>query len=362
MFINNAYSRAVMTSTSYEREKSQEAPVDLASLREADAILIGEVHNTKAHQHEQARLIIELQSEYVLHEGWDDATPEETNKIVRWYATATLQELVERGFSLQQWGIASDVIQRIEKKKNEMYEQYRELYQKKGLTPAGARQEARELVERDGLYPSTFMELLETPFYEWGMPVYEAVQELLLREQETESDKLQRVRERVTKRIRKHKLHHEQLQGKDYLYRAIAKTDGKLAGCDIKKNPPRLEDVIERDHQRGGRESQDATIGEEEESGYTDTYDRYEEQLDAYIKKTMAWRERTMGARIVNYAQQRVTKKPIIAIVGSDHLRPDSGIYPILEIAGIRWKTIIQLKHHISPEENVRHILRIMER
>jgi len=337
--------------------KSQEALLDLASLRDTDAIIIGETHNIRRHQIEEARLITLLKPEYVLHEGWDEATPEDTNKVIRCYALATLLDVVDKGYSLEQLSITKDVLLRIEEKKREIYEEYRELYQKKGLTRAGASQEAQDLVERDGVYPRTFTELLETPFYEWCTPVCEAMQELLLEETNSSSD-IREVRKGVAKRIRRQKLLHERTQGMDYLYRAIAKTEGKLAGCDINKSIPKLDDIIEEDRRGGSRESWDTVMGKETGNGYIDYYDHYKERLVAYIQKTSAARERKMGVRIVNYTQKRTAKKPLFAIVGSHHARPDSGIYPILEIAGVRWKTIIQ-EDPESLANDVEYVLRL---
>ncbi|MDP3640408.1 MAG: hypothetical protein Q8R53_04390 [Nanoarchaeota archaeon] len=347
-----------MDVTFAEQRERQEATPDMASLRDTDAIIIGETHNIRAHQIDQARLITILQPEYVLHEGWDEATPEDTNKIIRCYALATLQDVVGKSYSPEQLGITKDVFLRIEQKKSERYEQYRELYQKKGLTPAGASQEAKNLVEKDGVYPRSFTELLETPFYEWGMPVCEAVQELLLEETNGSSD-LRDVRKRGAKRIREQKLHHERAQGLDYLYRAIAKAEGKLAGCDINKSLPRLEDVIEEDRRGGSVESPDAITGKETVSGYTDSYDRYKERLVAYIQNMNAMRERTMGVRIVDYARKKTAKKPLFAIVGSHHARPDSGIYPVLEVAGVRWKTIIQEEPENLLVNDVEYVLQL---
>ncbi len=51
---------------------------------------------------------------------------------------------------------------------------------------------------------------------------------------------------------------------------------------------------------------------------------------DLLCEELMEFRNQTMGETILNYAHQRETDNPVIAVVGKDHIKPDSKLCDIL--------------------------------
>ena len=289
-----------------------------------DVIIIGETHTDEGHGTDQARMIKRHRPEYVLSEGFGNLNPEDTKKFIDRYKTVTLSDLSGvSGIDLEQMGIGKGTLQAIRGKVTQYVEDTLNIYRTE-LSDKEAKKLAKEDAKREGIVPRNYKQLVNTPFYEFLPEVLNIVRDQVSdkRDAETYQDnfalfrKLGTIREYLlTFEIKSQNNKWENIRGSERVYHAIAQSGIELAGCDIQKELPELN---------------------------MENLSEYIVALIDYIAEKNPIREQEMGQRIAQFVRQRQTISPVVAIVGRNHTKEDSGIYSVLEKAGINYRIIRQ--------------------
>ena len=289
-----------------------------------DVIIMGEIHTDEGHGTDQAYMIKKHRPEYVMSEGFGGLNPEDTKKSIDRYKTVTLSDVSRvSGIDIEQMGIGKGTLQAIREKVTQNIEDTLNFYRTE-LSDKEAKKLGKENAKRDGIVPRNYKQLVNTPFYEFLPEVLDIVRVQVSDKMDAETyqdnfalfRKLGSIREYLlTFEIESEGNKWENIRGKNRVYHAIAQSGTKLAGCDIQKELPELnmENPFE-----------------------------YIVALSDYIAEKNPIREQEMGQRIAQFVRQRQTISPVVAIVGRNHIREDSGIYSVLEKAGINYRVIKQ--------------------
>ena len=299
-------------------------------------IIMGEIHTDEGHGTDQARMIRKQGPEYVLDEGLDGLNPDDTQKIVDVYKGATISDISRiTGVSMEDMGISPDSLLTIRELVAQEIGGRTSMYMDQlGYTQKKANSHAVKSVHGLGKIHGTYKELVETPLYELGGKVLDYFIDVV-------SDKCRSSIGEEGSEVLYRKLHaiqdlaspfkHQEIEnltqnvrGRQRVYHAVADTGSKLAGCDIQKELPELntENVEDLEH--------------------VENLINFFQDLSSYVQENNSAREQEMGRRMVEYAIKRDTNRPIIAIVGAGHINKDSGIFPVLDEAGISYRLIKQ--------------------
>ena len=301
-----------------------------------DAILMGEYHISKDNRLEQARMIRRHMPEYVLMEGFNGLNPEQTQNIVGMYKNVTLEEISKSlGISLKDIGIDADSFARLGQIAADNYKESFETLKKDINNPRNI----TKFLTR-GVIPKNQSQLASTPLYELNTSYQMALLDILtLKSKEYMSkENFESYNKKSLADIQISSLisRADYSEGQDDVFREIAKSGSKLAGCDIRKKMPKL--------------GNDVSI---------EAYNEYMERMGNYIDEKREEREREQGRRVVIYANKRKTKKPVIAIVGRSHLSDDSYIFPELEDAGLKYRKVLQKAPKRDPAREMYHSIRV---
>jgi hypothetical protein len=301
-----------------------------------DAIIVGETHTDGGHVVDQDRLIRRHKPEYVLHEGLDNMEPEDLQDVVESYKAATLGELSkETGIDLEDMGINESVMTGINNEYLKDVEEHTDFYRNKGIGHKKATEMAKNY--RDGYLPKTFNELLQTPVYKLNPNTVGVLNNVIFEKAEDHEFRgdhdLTDTVAKFPKMLGHFRRFHQESRI-DTIFRSVAQTGGKIAGCDIEKELPTIDIPADA--------STSNTDSEEEAMRFVKALSDYRDSLSTYVEENNSNRERTMGDRIIGFAEERKTKRPVMAIVGANHAKPDSDIYPVLEDAGIKYRVITQ--------------------
>lgn len=291
---------------------------------EPDVIIFGEIHTYMEHTREQARSVIRNRPEYVLLEGLNDLEAEQNGFMLKVYKFMTVRELMAQlsiPLSLMK---KKTVIENLRRETSELFGKY-------GFF--GFQQEIEKL-------PNNLHDLFETPIYDLPIPAYfgliedlkECIEEVSRKVDASDLDptsksayqkKLSAALHLITLWERSNLY---ELKGSP-LYYATSKVSGNLAGCDIsKKDIPKTVISVQQE------------TSEEIGQKLGQLFDAQEE----YLGDNNQLREKTMGERIVHFNKLRKTNRPNIAVLGKDHLRPQSGIHAILKANHVKYRCIKQ--------------------
>ena len=300
-------------------------------------------------------MIRRYKPEYVLLESLDNINPDSAYiaRLESIFKIPTLYDFSTSAYiNLSDIGITESVIMRI---KDEIKEKVGQIMDKFMQSPLMKQSNERGMydmqktveksVKKDGFVPQTYAELISHPLYDFHPLVLNILYTSMKREGHA-SDRIQELRGYV--------LDHSKCTNRkigNIVYAAV-QSGSKLAGCDIsKKSMHQLmkEMISETDEKR-------EEIGIEDEYSGIGMLIRLGEKLKDYEKEIIIDREDTMGERIAEFAKKRKTNKPVIAIIGSHHLRTDSGIYPILHRYGIKYRTMRMGSRHKNPEDAIEYL------
>ncbi len=100
-------------------------------------------------------------------------------------------------------------------------------------------------------------------------------------------------------------------------YNAIREVGAKVAGCDL---------------------ASDYSFPERSKVTYED-YEKLIRKVQTRMNMKSE-REKKMSERVVEFVSKRNTARPVMAIVGADHVRAGSGIYSILQEGNVKYETV----------------------
>jgi hypothetical protein len=244
-----------------------------------DVIVIGETHTDESHIDKECKLIKKYLPEYVLYEGHDNTTPEENDNLLELFKRDTLAELAEDvHLNLTDINLGKKTFKRT--KRDPILDQFLS-----GKRPRSYQKLIHTPLSR--LAPSVLYNLKDTIINSDNPNVHAAIQYMF----GVVSQHLRLKEDCFLK------------SDSSKLYETIAKSGAKLVGCDIDKSDTGAD-------------------------------------IDKFCEEHRAEREQTMGSRAVEYAGKRKTNKPIIMIVGQNHIKDSSEIIPILEEAKLSYKLI----------------------
>ena len=280
-----------------------------------DAVIIGEIHVCGAHPKYEAAAILRYRPEYVLMEGFNTTEPKDNEEKVMFYGVANVNDLSSiSGLKPEEMGIRPETIPDIKdaiKKENDFFDSL----------PEGARQAVKETLVDKGIVPKSYGQLLETPFYELNLNVNRVLARSINGEKERNPQESETLGE-----LLKIVVGHVDYEDKDArrvarVVHAIAKVGAELAGCDSKKGHPTI----------------DKDLPPKE-------YPNYVNELTGWIDRNDQQREIYMGRRIAEFAAKRKTDAPVIAIIGSDHVKKGSFVQDILDIAELNYRVLTPMR------------------
>jgi len=289
-----------------------------------DVIIIGEKHTDDGHAIDQARIIRRQKPEYVLSEGLDGLNPDDTQSVVDAYKMATFSGLSRSvELSPEDMGVTKSVLPIIKGRVDQRAAQYRQFCKDDGCSDRVAVKTAEMYVKINGVVPSTFKQLLETPFYELHPEVHNALTAVIFEKAHAYAAQRDATYIRVSNIPRILAIFGD--NDVDYrrfarIFHSVSQTGSRLAGCDIEKEPPKID------------------MPKEALSSITE----YTAKLDKYIIENDNVREQEMGRRIAQYAKRRETNRPLVAIVGKGHTKRGSAIYHALNEAGVKYRVLRQ--------------------
>jgi hypothetical protein len=318
-----------------------------ARIGSPDVILVGEEHGNKRAKEEQAAIIRRYRPEYVLLEALDGRDPDKTDVYTRLYSTATLNELSSSiGLSLDDMGIRPDAYIKVRRDAmqsiSEEFEDHKKIFDEYKKEHPKFRSKFKpnsvKKAMKIGVIPESQVQLLETPFYELDSRVLESLEGVISKNISESACPMEVINKQG--RALSHIYNIQSVSRKsgynDIIFREVGKIGGMLAGCDISKSDmPKIENVDDQ-----------GSISE------------YFQTLSDYVKGKDMQREEEMGRRTALYAGKRQTKRPIVAIVGRDHLKGDSYAFKPLDDAGIKYKVIMQ-RPTASPAESLVYSIRL---
>ena len=289
-----------------------------------DAILVGERHTDEAHPRKEAEIIRHYAPEYVLSEGLDSLTPEHLRHLVKSYEIVTLGEFCEGIRQAPQEILADEFWKALQQKIANNQEEYRELCQEDGMSNSDIARELKQQMKQ-GVVPRTRKQFLETPVYALNFMVYNTLRDTFFNYSDGSVEGATKAGYRRIQQFLRLRRSSRYGEHSDHaVYRACAQMGCELAGCDIDKKVPTGLDEVK---------------WEEDDDSFDDSLGTYFDRLNAYIHEKNPERERVMGQRIIEYAERRKTDRPVVAIVGANHLRKYSDIFPLLDERGVTYKT-----------------------
>jgi hypothetical protein len=287
-----------------------------------ELILIGEDHTDNKHPEEEAKLIETFAPEFVLFEGFDDWGPEKTQRFIEAYKIATLKELANLvHISPEDMGINQDTIHILKRKIQEEHQAYTSIYEAKGRE--GKILSERELKNDLKRIPNSYTGLLNVPLYQLPMDALSGLKEIIIDSttDETDLETKKQVLDVISKLERISSADQANSIDSSHvpIYRAIAKINGQIVGCDIDKA------------------GLDYKAKEKQEN--------FDQKL-ARIEENRERRETQMADIAQTYIRKRKTDAPLIEIVGKNHLKKDSHLIRRLNAAGINYKIKILKPAH----------------
>jgi hypothetical protein len=246
--------------------------------KDLDLIIFGEAHTDDAHMKKECALIRKHSPEYILSEGFDNAKPQETQKIIDLYKNTTLSKLAEKyNTNLVDIGLGKKIMKNINNDSNPM-----SIF--------------------GGIIPKRYKTLINTPLYKIHSDTLDNLN-LMLGENYSENPQINEIQIKLSSAINTFnlvKINDVFKQNNGYLYETVAKSGAKLVGCDIDKSKLTTAEALGQ-----------GTL-----------------------------REETMGQRAVEYIGKRKTKNPVIMIIGGKHAKKTSEVFPILDAAEINYKIL----------------------
>ncbi len=289
-----------------------------------DVIIFGENHIDPTHKDEQAKAIMHYKPEFVLLEGLNDLNSQETEKLNKIYFKITLEELAEHfNINLNEIGITSNTVPNFNQYLKNYATELAEHFVASNIhNPEKAKEAANKSVY-SGTVPENVEQLITAPLYNFSSASYMAIMKLFsdenmnYKDSLSSSDDVWNLKNYLTQiePILRSNFPHE-------VMRASALIGTKLAGCDIDKdNLPKTD-------------TENASTPEDLVSSLTNLRD--------YVNDVNEEREKTMATRIVEFANQRKKSAPVIAVVGSTHIKRSSFIHPGLRSTMLKYRTIKQ--------------------
>lgn len=305
-----------------------------------DIIILGENHKSEYASLEQAALVRFYRPEFFLDEGFNNSEAEDNEWLLKNYEFVTLSQISQRsGITLESMGITQESFDRIKKREKELLNEITDFYINRGNDEKSAKEKACSEMKQEGLFPKNYKSLLKTPVYELHAEVISVIQDLIVGKTNSlnEGSELYRrlyALEEYLSYFRIEGFNADLRRRTDRVLHAIADVKGKLAGCDIDKEIPKI-----------GR-GPEATV-------------KLFDDLTDYTTAKREERENEMGQKAVKYASRRMTKRPIIMKIGRMHARESSSIYSHLNAAGLKYRTIIQRSEHLQEAENLIYCLQL---
>ena len=261
-----------------------------------DIIIIGETHTDRGHVTDEARMIRRHQPEYVLLEVLGKLEPEDTQESLSVYKVCTLNGLSQQiDVPLTDLGIDKTIFKLLEDRINQEIQR------------TTSKETKNNSLQQYGKVPRNLKQLAETPSYKLSLDFLSFLGEIIYKTYIRKSNEHEREICVYLSGFRG-----AEFEWNNELYNAIVQTGSKLAGAGIKRPKLRIDES------------------------------KYLELID-YLLASSPKLEQIMGRRIVEYVKKRITERPVIAIVGGDHIKKNSSIYPLLEDAGIKYRIAKQI-------------------
>jgi len=281
-----------------------------------DVIIYGENHTDDAHKTEQEDAIRHYRPEYVLMERLNNEDPEQTKGYNDLYSHVTLREVAAKSdMSLEDLGITEALAKDI--------------------------RDDTEAEPSRGIVPDTYDELIDTPVFEYNYSTVNKIREAVMqRSQEVaEQDiELGKAIFQTGSYVRKLMTINPRERAAERVYRAGAQVGARFVGCDTDKSElPRMNTD---------------DIDPEDREEYAKRMNEYNQELASYVEGANDEREQTMGRRISEFSRKRNTNRPLVAIVGAEHVKGDSRVHEELRRQGVNYRVIIQ-KHKSCVEDDI---------